>query len=457
MTIRFDDVTTELMKAMKGSLLDGYSGRVVVSRDLQGLVRLFAEGDQPKLNSVKLAPILREKLGKALPDSDEICWVPQSIFENLRSAPGALDLGQNVLVDQMAEGREWLMPLAESPIASTGVPSPPRFVFYGFKGGVGRSSALAMTAWHLSQQGKKVLVLDLDLESPGLGPLLLPTLSGYANEGDTVRPGWPQYGLVDWFVEQAVGQADDELLSSMSQTSKLAAPGGDIYVVPAAGGSYGQFFISKLSRALIDVVAPSSGKIETFGDRLIRAMSALEQKIKPDVVLLDSRAGLHSVAASLLSRLDATCLIFAADSAQTWAGLDHLFSHWRGHDDVVQRVRERLKVVNPLAIDMGEDALRIYRENAHACFSQLYDDEASTIKEEAVSEIDLIDKKPFNFGTHDDDAPHAPVSIRYAPEYARFAPGEESSKIDEKRADYVFGELFAYIDTSLKFAATEPS
>ena len=40
--------------------------------------------------------------------------------------------------------------------------------FYSFKGGAGRTMALANVAWILASNGKKVLVLDWDLDSPGL-------------------------------------------------------------------------------------------------------------------------------------------------------------------------------------------------------------------------------------------------------------------------------------------------
>ncbi len=40
--------------------------------------------------------------------------------------------------------------------------------FYSYKGGVGRTMALANTAWELVQRGYRVAVLDLDLEAPGL-------------------------------------------------------------------------------------------------------------------------------------------------------------------------------------------------------------------------------------------------------------------------------------------------
>ena len=40
--------------------------------------------------------------------------------------------------------------------------------FYSYKGGVGRSMALANVAFELARQGKKILMVDWDLEAPGL-------------------------------------------------------------------------------------------------------------------------------------------------------------------------------------------------------------------------------------------------------------------------------------------------
>jgi hypothetical protein len=40
--------------------------------------------------------------------------------------------------------------------------------FYSYKGGVGRTLALSNVAVLLAKQGKKVLVMDWDIEAPGL-------------------------------------------------------------------------------------------------------------------------------------------------------------------------------------------------------------------------------------------------------------------------------------------------
>ena len=48
--------------------------------------------------------------------------------------------------------------------------------FYSYKGGTGRSMALANIAWILASNGYRVLVIDWDLEAPGLHRYLHPFL-----------------------------------------------------------------------------------------------------------------------------------------------------------------------------------------------------------------------------------------------------------------------------------------
>ena len=49
--------------------------------------------------------------------------------------------------------------------------------FYSYKGGTGRSMALANAAWALAMSGKRVLVMDWDLEAPGIHRYFHPFLS----------------------------------------------------------------------------------------------------------------------------------------------------------------------------------------------------------------------------------------------------------------------------------------
>ena len=48
--------------------------------------------------------------------------------------------------------------------------------FYSYKGGTGRTMALANVAWILARNGNRVLSVDWDLESPGLHKFFHPFL-----------------------------------------------------------------------------------------------------------------------------------------------------------------------------------------------------------------------------------------------------------------------------------------
>lgn len=58
--------------------------------------------------------------------------------------------------------------------------------FYSYKGGTGRTMALANIAWILAQGGKKVLAVDWDLESPGLHKFFQPFID---NDVVAATPG----------------------------------------------------------------------------------------------------------------------------------------------------------------------------------------------------------------------------------------------------------------------------
>ena len=116
---------------------------------------------------------------------------------------------------------------------------PARIVFYSIKGGVGRSAALAVAAWHLAARGERVLVVDLDLESPGLSTALLP------------EDRRPRFGVTDWLVEDLVGNGD-VVRRDMVAASELSRDGA-IFVVPTHGAKPGAY-VAKLGRAWMPVM-----------------------------------------------------------------------------------------------------------------------------------------------------------------------------------------------------------
>jgi formylglycine-generating enzyme required for sulfatase activity len=67
--------------------------------------------------------------------------------------------------------------------------------FYSYKGGTGRSMTLANVAWLLANAGRRVLMIDWDLEAPGLHRYFEPFIADRKLENST--------GVIDWVLDFA--------------------------------------------------------------------------------------------------------------------------------------------------------------------------------------------------------------------------------------------------------------
>jgi hypothetical protein len=396
---------------------------VYVNRDLNGRVRLIVDAHweedlQAKTALHAIAQRMSEDLGAhAFPASQAILFEDHMdrVERGCFTAPLADTAGVSVM-DRLATEGNW------STIApvSNGVP---RVVFFSIKGGVGRSTAMAATAWSLAQQGQRVLVLDLDLESPGLSSSLLP------NDRRS------SYGITDWLVEDLVGNGD-AVLTNMVATSTLSRD-GDIYVVPAHGAVPGEY-VSKLGRAWMPKVS-IDGARESWSQRLQRLLNQLEKKLKPDVILIDSRAGIDEVASACVTDLGASLvLLFAIEGEQTWSGYRILFQHWRT-TGVVRAIRERLQLVGAVIPELGSaEYFSTLRESAWTLFSEeLYDE---------VAPGEIVSGAIWSFDDTEGGAPHSPWPIRWHRGFAALhSLHTRLDGIDPHEVSNVFGLLIAGI------------
>ncbi|ASF45598.1 KGGVGR-motif variant AAA ATPase [Methylovulum psychrotolerans] len=395
--VRFQDALPLAIKFIEAHYAHLGQEPPIVIRDLYGKIRLFLSSEQTSLQQ-DLAESLEVSLGKFAYPAEAIFLYKQDFFnsESITDSPDKIRIPNTdqpiYLLDKQITGQDWL----RNPIKRN--TKPKRATLFGIKGGVGRSSALAIWAWFLAEQGKKVLVVDLDLESPGIGQILLP------------QANLPDFGVVDWLVEEAVGQADDELLREMVATSPLAENcEGVIRIVTAAGGKE-QDYIAKLSRIYMSI--NQNGENLDFAHRLALLLEQLEAQEKPDIVLLDSRAGIHDIAAIAITRLTDMAFLFAVNTPQTWQAYRYLFSHWQKWNGNLGQFRENLKVVAGMVPELGRaDYLSRCRESAYNLFLE-------TIYEETAAE----DFDTFSYALDDNEASHFPVEILWNMTFQEFDP-----------------------------------
>lgn len=219
-------------------------------------------------------------------------------------------------------------------------------------------------------------------------------------------------------------------LGNMYQQATLSAPARGR---PRPGYSY----LPKLNRVYTEISATSNFGRLSFAGRLESAIVACENEVErrsrpADVVLLDSRAGIHDVAAIALTQLGDLCLLFATDNAQTWIGYRDLFSQWRTAG-AAAIIRERLRMVASM-VPPGSTSeyLASFRDNSQACFADtLYDDAAAG------------DIEAFNPAPEDDDAPHSPLPILFSTELVGLDPRGRSGWHE---SDFVVAAFREFLD-----------
>ncbi len=397
---------------------------LIINRDLNGRVRFIVPDnvtkDQGKQQRVgDLYKNLADRIGPhAYPVASGILY--ESSREHACQGTTAFEISSftNVsVVDRVVNTSQW------ETIVDV-VPGPPRIVFFSIKGGVGRSTALAASAWALARQNKRVLVLDLDLESPGLSSALLPP------------ERQPKYGITDWLVEDLV-ENGDAILEDLYSTSDLRTD-GQIYLVPAHGSDPGEY-VSKIGRVWMPKRVGLEHS-EAWSTRLFRLVDQLEKRIAPDVILIDSRAGIDEVAAACVTDLGAhTVLMFAIQGQQTWTGYRALFAHWQQRG-VITRIRSRIQLVAGLVPDDDRklEYLEALRADAYTLFENTYDQ----VEPGATAE--------WNFQEDDETAPHAPLPIRWNRGwYGLLSLQQRMVQIDAKEVKAVYGELSDFLERAL--------
>jgi Tfp pilus assembly protein PilF len=235
--------------------------------------------------------------------------------------------------------------------------------FYSFKGGVGRSMALINTAGILAGRGFRVLVLDLDLEAPGLS-YLDPNAPDIAPEERAPKRRPLQLGFVDLLSDaKERGEAADLfILSANKIAERYTQPyhlpeelrefkDGSLHIMPAGkfDGDYAQRFDALNLRELYQ---------EGLGEPLIRVFKRkLVEADLYDYVLVDSRTGFSDEAGICTRDLADYLMILSGLNRQNIEGTCEFLKALR----VATAGEKRFQIIlSP--VPNGEDALLDQRE-----------------------------------------------------------------------------------------------
>ena len=414
--VSFDDMRGRVKAALAETGIPGEAGDIYLVRDLFGKLRMcvsdrFRENSDVRCKLERVAASLHKELGPHgyAPD-DGVLFMSAPTLESFDAADAARasveGFDRVFWVERLITGGAWWTVDDRRP-----EPTAKRWTLFSVKGGVGRSTTAAVLARHFAGKGERVLVIDLDLESPGLSSAML---------GHKARP---KLGVTDWFVEELVKQGDRVIERMTTVPDWSHDMDGEARIAPAHGANPGEY-LAKLGRVYMD------RREDPWTARLERMLGDLEEAFSPTLVLIESRSGLHDIAAATVTDIDADVLLFAIESESCWTDYDILFRHWQ-EKGKPPNIRERLSTVSAL-IPPDEEApyLRRFRHNAWKLFrSRLYDDEALST---------AAPRDRFWFDLHEEGAPHDPLLIYWTRGLAAIASLE---KIDPATVEQAYGSF----------------
>jgi cellulose biosynthesis protein BcsQ len=152
--------------------------------------------------------------------------------------------------------------------------------FYSYKGGVGRTLALANIALYLSQFGQKVCIIDFDLEAPGVHYKLSPFFTGPIEKG-----------MVDFIYEYAL-EIKNTPKSISNFVMKANVPDeykGELLLIPAGNVKSSEYWRRLASIDWNGFFYKEEGIGVPF---FLELKELIQNELKPDFLLIDSRSGI---------------------------------------------------------------------------------------------------------------------------------------------------------------------
>ncbi len=239
--------------------------------------------------------------------------------------------------------------------------------FYSYKGGVGRTIALIQTAYNLAQAGKKILLLDLDIEAPSLHNIFEEEI---ADEINGVK-----YGVIEYLYKKLVEKSNSVSEEDIFCHLQLDEIPGEIYVIPACR-EMNKEYIYQMEKIQTQKIQEQ----EIFEG----IFSYLKERLDVDMILVDTRAGFnHWGSLSLLSLSDQVIFV-AYPNRENIEGLNIAFGIMKN----IGKKRYAVAMSKVVASDEGVT-------KASQLFDRLQIDQEQIIPIYYKEEIALCNKYPI--------------------------------------------------------------
>jgi tetratricopeptide (TPR) repeat protein len=313
--------------------------------------------------------------------------------------------------------------------------------FYSYKGGVGRSLALSNIADRLSRFGKKVCMIDFDLDAPGLH---LKFESGIA---DGVSRG-----LVDYIYDYSkTNNVPEDIMDYVTEIRfRDESSRANLFLI-AAGNTQSKGYWRKLSA--IDwnhlFYRKRSSGIEFF----LNLKFQIHAQLQPDYLLVDSRTGITDISGITMSIFADEVVLLAANNKENLEGIAQVM---RSLVNPSNSVNNRIPKMNfilcriPYFFDAKDKPREISVKNAAQKYlnDKLIEHRIAEFKIDKVMvihsdpELELQEKFKISYGGERlDENTKVPVGLDYLELFEELTENDFSPEEREKLNNFVEAEL----------------
>ena len=180
--------------------------------------------------------------------------------------------------------------------------------FYSYKGGVGRTIALIETAYNLVKAGKRVLLLDLDIEAPSLHNI-------FAEKVNAVGNG-VAYGIVEYLYRKTVQLQNDVSIEHIFCPLELQNVPGEMFLIPALKEMNKDYLYQTERLQTVQLQELDSFK-EIF--------DYIKNVLNVDIVIIDTRSGFNKWGSLSLLTLSDQVIFVAFPNSENVEGLNIAF------------------------------------------------------------------------------------------------------------------------------------
>jgi MinD-like ATPase involved in chromosome partitioning or flagellar assembly len=306
-----------------------------------------------------------------------------------------------------------------APIPPPSVP-PLIVAFYSFKGGVGRTTAAAALAVSWARRGRRIAAIDFDLDAPGLGRLL-----DADRQGTTAR-----WGVVDYLLESDVTLPLDDYRHTCARSGVTGDGVIDVY----PSGTLDEYYLSKLGKLDLEMQ-------DATHNPLSRLLATIQNDSQPDLIIIDSRAGLSPAAGLVLGGIAHLHVIVSTAGEQALAGLRVVVSRLgearlRAGGEQAECVLVHAMI--PDHAELGARSISHFTTRAEDIFRDHYYAAKAEEDDRTWTVSDIVSS----------EAPHRASSVRYKSRLAEFRGIDDIA--DELVNDQDYAQLIERIDRRLR-------